>query len=97
MGFLQRTGAWFTRTTYRGTRKGHPDLNPHDVRGLIDELNLRQEARRLGEARIPAPDASPVYAWLYRSDCDWLKAQTFAMERVVRSPQERVDWDLRDR
>lgn len=44
-------------------------------------------------ARLAEP---AVYAWLYRNDRDWLKAQTFAMERVARSPQARVDWDQRD-
>lgn len=38
-----------------------------------------------------------VYAWLYRNDRDWLKAQTFAIGRVASSPQARVDWDQRDR
>jgi len=45
-------------------------------------------------ARLAEP---AVYAWLYRNDRDWLKAQTLAMERVARSPQARVDWDQRDR
>lgn len=45
-------------------------------------------------ARLAEP---AVYAWLYRNDRDWLKAQTSAMERVARSPQARVDWDQRDR
>lgn len=44
-------------------------------------------------ARLAEP---AVYAWLYRNDRDWLKAQTFAMERVARSPHARVDWDQRD-
>lgn len=38
-----------------------------------------------------------VYAWLYRNDRDWLQAQTATMERAVRNPQLRVDWDSRDR
>lgn len=45
-------------------------------------------------ARLAEP---AVYAWLYRNDRDWLKAQTFVMERVARSPLARVDWDQRDR
>jgi len=45
-------------------------------------------------ARLAEP---AVYAWLYRNDRDWLKAQTSAMERVARSPHARVDWDQRDR
>jgi len=45
-------------------------------------------------ARLAEP---AVYAWLYRNDHNWLKTQTLAMERVVRGPQARVDWDQRDR
>jgi len=45
-------------------------------------------------ARLAEP---AVYAWLYRNDHNWLKTQTLTMERVVRGPQARVDWDQRDR
>jgi len=45
-------------------------------------------------ARMAEP---AVYTWLYRNDRDWLRDQTDAMEKAIRSPQARVDWDQRDR
>jgi len=69
--------------------------------------NVRRQSRRrwlrstaanphsgVKAARMAEPAA---YAWLYRNDRDWLTEQADAMDKAIRSPQARVDWDLRDR
>lgn len=72
---------WLTQSGRRSSKKGHPDLNPYDVAKLIDELNLRAEARRLGEAGVPAPDAVRPGG-----------AEAEAIQRVDRVRQDYVDW-----
>jgi hypothetical protein len=57
MGLLERVFKWLTSSTNARTGKGHPDLYPIDVAQLTKELNLIEEATRLGEAEIPPTDA----------------------------------------
>jgi hypothetical protein len=81
MALFKALWAWLTRPSRRSSKKGHPDLNPYDVAKLIDELNLRSEARRLGEAGVPAPDAARAGG-----------AEAEAIQRVDRIRQDYVDW-----
>jgi hypothetical protein len=81
MSFLQRVWGWLTQGRQRNAGKAHPDLNPYDVKKLVEELNLKTEARRLGEAGIPAPDAKRPGG-----------AEAAAIQRVDRVRQDYVDW-----
>lgn len=81
MTFLKRLWGWLTQGRQRNAGKAHPDLNPYDVKKLVEELNLKAEARRLGEAGIPAPDAARPGG-----------AEAEAIQRVDRVRQDYVDW-----
>lgn len=81
MGFLRRLLAWLREARQRNAGKAHPDLNPYDVKRLVEELDLKAEARRLGEAGIPAPDAVRPGG-----------AEAEAIQRVDRVRQDYVDW-----
>ena len=81
MSFLQRLWGWLTQARQRNAGKAHPDLNPYDVKKLVEELNLKAEARRLGEAGVPAPDATRPGG-----------AEAEAIQRVDRVRQDYVDW-----
>ena len=81
MNFLQRVWGWLTHSRQRNAGKAHPDLNPYDVKKLVWELNLKIEARRLGEAGVPAPDAVRPGG-----------AEAEAIQRVDRVRQDYVDW-----
>lgn len=81
MSLLQRLWGWLTQARQRNGGKAHPDLNPYDVKRLIEELNLKAEARRLGEAGVPAPDATRPGG-----------AEAEAIQRVDRVRQDYVDW-----
>jgi hypothetical protein len=81
MSLLQREWGWLTQARQRNGGKAHPDLNPYDVKRLVEELNLKAEARRLGEAGVPAPDATRPGG-----------AEAEAIQRVDRVRQDYVDW-----
>lgn len=81
MSFLQRLWGWLTQARHRNAVKAHPDLNPYDVKRLVEELNLRAEALRLGAAGVPAPDATRPGG-----------AEAEAIQRVDRVRQDYVDW-----
>lgn len=81
MSFLQRVWGWLRQARHRNGGKAHPDLNPYDVKRLVEELNLKTEARRLGEAGVPAPDATRPGG-----------AEAEAIQRVDRVRQDYVDW-----
>jgi len=81
MSLLKSCWRWLTQSGRRPSTKGHPDLNPYDVAKLVEDLNLRAEARRLGEAGIPAPDAVRPGG-----------AEAEAIQRVDKVRQDYVDW-----
>lgn len=81
MSLLQRMWRWLTQSRQRNAGKAHPDLNPYDVKRLVEELNLKAEARRLGDAGVPAPDATRPGG-----------AEAEAIQRVDRVRQDYVDW-----
>lgn len=81
MGWFQRFVTWLTTSTKGSHRKAHPDLNPIDVDQLSRELNLLPEAKRLGAAGVPAPEATSLCG-----------PEAAVLQRVERSRQEYVDW-----
>ena len=83
MGLLKAVWGWLTWRDRKSLKKGHPDLNPYDVARLVDELNLVPEARRLGKAGVPAPDATRPGG-----------AEAEAIQRVDKVRQDYVDWAM---
>lgn len=84
MKFLHRLWGWLTQARHGTAGKAHPDLNPYNVKELIKQLNLKDEARRLGEAGIPSPDAVRPGG-----------AEAEAIQRVDRVRQDYVEWAAR--
>lgn len=66
---LSKLWEWIRSRPNRSSKKWHPDLNPIDIQKISSELNLKDEAKRLGAAGIPretdqklaAPEASVVF------------------------------------
>ena len=81
MGLLKRIEKWLTAASSSHPSKGHPDLYPINVTKLTNELNLLSEAKRLGEAGIPAPDATMPSG-----------PEAAAIQRVEKARQDYVDW-----
>jgi hypothetical protein len=81
MGLLERVFKWLTYSNSSRTGKGHPDLYPIDVAQLTKELNLIDEAKRLGEAGIPPSDAQTPSG-----------PEAAAIQRVEKARQDYVDW-----
>lgn len=81
MGLLERINKWLTTVNIIAPKKGHPDLYPIDVNRLINELNLIEEAQRLGDAGIPAADATVPSG-----------PESAAIQRVEKARQDYVDW-----
>lgn len=81
MGIFANFGTWLTSSTQSGPKKAHPDLRPIDVAKLATELNLLGEAKRLGEAGVPAVDANIPSG-----------PEAAAIQRVEKARQDYVDW-----
>lgn len=81
MGLLKRVFEWLTSSNNVRTGKGHPDLYPIDVAQLTKELNLIEEAKRLGESGIPPTDAQLPSG-----------PEAAAIQRVEKARQDYVDW-----
>lgn len=69
MRLLSKLWEWIRSRPNRSSKKWHPDLNPIDIQKISAELNLKDEAKRLGAAGIPretdkklsGPEASVVF------------------------------------
>lgn len=81
MGLLAKFWNWLTTSAKGRPRKGHPDLYPIDVDKLADELNLREEAKRLGTVGLPAVDAVSLSG-----------PEAGIVQRVEKARQDYVDW-----
>lgn len=81
MGLVKKIWSWLTASPTRRPTKGHPDLSPIDVDKLAQELRLHEEARRLGEAGLPTPDATEISG-----------PEASALQRVEKARQDYVDW-----
>lgn len=57
MGLWKRLVQWLFSSSKRRRRDIHPDIRPLDVDEVAVELRLRERAKELGEARLPASDA----------------------------------------
>ena len=81
MGLLAKFWNWLTTAAKGRPRKGHPDLYPIDVDKLADELNLREEAKRLGGVGLPPIDAVALSG-----------PEAGIVQRVEKARQDYVDW-----
>ena len=81
MGFLTGLWDWLTTSARGRPEKGHPDLYPLDVDKLAKELRLEAEAKRLGEASLPAPEAHGISG-----------PEAAIVQRVEKARQDYVDW-----
>lgn len=83
MKWIKRAWQWLTGLPGHRAIKYDPDLNPYDVSTLVQDLNLREEAKRLGQAGLPAHDAVGPGG-----------AEAVAIERVERVRQDYVNWAI---
>jgi hypothetical protein len=81
MALLQRFWSWLTAPRAPAPRQGHPELRPLDVEALTRELDLLAEARRLGAAGLPQPDARTLAG-----------PEAVLVQRVEKTRQDHVDW-----
>lgn len=58
MGIWKSLKAWLFAPSHRRVSSKHPDLYELDENAIAKEVNLHDEARRLGEAGLPSADAT---------------------------------------
>lgn len=81
MWLLKWIWKWLRTTGTGKPRKAHPDLYPIDVEQIAKELDLAEQAKRLGEAGLPAPDATVLSG-----------PEAKVVQRVEKARQDYVDW-----
>jgi len=81
MGLLEKLWNWLT-TSSRGTAGDErPDPHPIDVEKIAKQLDLTEEARRLGAAGLPAVDATMLSY-----------PEAAVVQRIEKARQDYVDW-----
>lgn len=78
---LKKFWQWLTASAKRKPEKGHPDLHPIDVSKLAVELDLVEEAARLGRAGLPATDSLSISG-----------PEAAVVQKVEKARQDYVDW-----
>ena len=78
---LKQFWGWLTNVGVAKVKKGHPDLSPIDVDKIAKELNLAEDAKRFGEARLPAADAKALCG-----------PEAAIIQRVEKIRQDYADW-----
>lgn len=81
MRLIRKLWDWLTSPSSSAHKKGHPDLYPLDVEKLAQELNIVEEAKRLGEAGHPSADAVELTG-----------TERHIVQRVEKARQDYVDW-----
>lgn len=81
MALLERLWNWLTSSGSRQPRKAHPDLYPIDVARIAKDVQLLEQAKLLGEAGLPAPDAAVLSG-----------PEATVAQRVEKARQDYVDW-----
>lgn len=81
MSLLERLWNWLTSSDARKPRKAHPDLYPIDVERIAKDLQLAEQAKRLGEAGLPAAEAAVISG-----------PEAAIVQRVEKVRQDYVDW-----
>ncbi len=75
---------WLTSSRAPVPTKGHPDLYPLEVERLTRELDLLEQARRLGEAGLPDAGARTISG-----------PEALVVQRIEKARQDYVDWAVR--
>ena len=83
MGITGRFFNWLTASTIRVPKKGHPDLYPVNVAKLIKDLKIVEDAKRFGEAGLPASDAVTLTS-----------TEARAVQCVEKIRQDYMDWSV---
>lgn len=81
MNFLIRFFSWLFVKPAPVERYGDPDIYAIDTEKIADEINLEEEARRLGEANLPASGESALCG-----------TETLILRRVERARQDFLAW-----
>ena len=81
MKMLERLWNWLTSSGRRIPRKAHPDLYPIDIERIAKDLQLFEQAKRLGEAGLPAPHSTVISG-----------PEAAVVQRVEKARQDYVDW-----
>lgn len=81
MGLLEKLWNWLTSSNPRKPRKAHPDLYPIDVERIAKDLRLVEEAKRLGDAGLPAAESVVISG-----------PEAGVVQRVEKARQDYVDW-----
>lgn len=81
MELLERLWNWLTSSGRREPRKAHPDLYPINVERIAKDLQLLEQAKRLGDAGLPAPEAVSISG-----------PEAGVVQRVEKARQDYVDW-----
>jgi hypothetical protein len=81
MSLPDRLWSWLTLSRTRKPDKAHPDLYPIEVERICKDLNLLEEAKRLGDAGIPSTEATVISG-----------PEAAVIQRVEKARQDYVDW-----
>lgn len=81
MGLLQKFWHWLTTSSPRSPAKGHPDLYPIDVEKITKDLKLLEDAKRFGEAGLPAHDAVALSG-----------PEALVVQKIEKARQDYIDW-----
>lgn len=81
MNLLDRIWNWLTSSGGRTPRKSHPDLYPIDIERIAKDLCLDEEAKLLGMAGLPAPEAAVISG-----------PEAAVVQRVEKARQDYMDW-----
>ncbi|WP_070099050.1 hypothetical protein [Azoarcus sp. KH32C] len=78
---LSRIWNWLTSSTERRPKSKHPDLYSLSDLAIAEELDIRQEAARLGTAGLPAPGDTQLSA-----------PEAQVIHRIERARLDYIDW-----
>lgn len=98
MGLLRKLWSWLVASRRSTEPDDHPDINPLDLEELKKELRLAEEAKRLGEAGLPSPDATqlsaPEMAIISRLESTRRNYQTWALVKLRRIHERLTTYDI---
>lgn len=98
MGLLRKFWGWFVASRRSTEPDEHPDINPLDLEELKKELHLAEDAKRLGVAGLPGPDAkqlsAPEMAIVSRLESTRRNYQTWALVKVQHIQDRLTTFDI---
>lgn len=81
MNLVRAFWRWMTTASVTASTKGHPDLVTLDMAQIAKSLDLAGQARRLGQAGLPAADAQVPSG-----------PEAAVLQRVEKARQDCLDW-----